>query len=133
MTSASASHSFTYSGHKVLLPVALLDSPGEAVIQMVLDTGASVTTLSSTVLPMLGITDVRSGQHVVMSIANDDVQDAWIHPVRIEFMGREMIIDVAFCPAWPHMKNLLGMRGFFDQMRVTLDHANRIVHIEPNA
>lgn len=48
-------------------------------------------------------------------------------------MGRELTIDAAFCPAWPEMKNLLGMRGFFDQIRFSLDHANRIVHIEPNA
>ncbi len=131
MTFASSGRNFTYSGHKILVPITLLDSPGRAVIEMVLDTGASVTTLSASLLRTVNIADVRSGAHVVMSVANDDQHDAWIHPVRIEFMEREMTIAAAFCPEWPGMKNLLGMRGFFDQIRFALDHRNRIVHIEP--
>lgn len=80
MTSSFGSRSFVYAGHKIVLPVILVDSPARSVVRMVLDTGAAVTTLNTLFLELLGISDVRSGQHIVMSVANDDEQDAWIHP-----------------------------------------------------
>lgn len=61
-------------------------------------------------------------------VANKDSQPAWIHPVEIEFFGRPLTIEAAFCPAWD-MKNLLGMRGFFDQVVIAFDHAEQRLYV----
>jgi len=95
---------------------------------MLLDTGASFSTLHHDLLSSLGITDVESGQLATIFVANGQFERCWIHPVEIELLGRRMAIQAAFCPAW-EMRNLLGMRGFMDQVTFAVDHAQRRLYL----
>jgi predicted aspartyl protease len=113
-----------YTGHKALVSVRLIGAPVPMRLNMVIDSGAEVTVMHRELLAVLGIDDVTTGIAIQLMVANKESQPAWIHRVEIECFGRRMTIDAAFCPAWD-MKNLLGMRGFFDQVVIAFDHAEQ--------
>jgi hypothetical protein len=71
---------------------------------------------------------VREGELVELEAANRDSAPAWVHPVEIDVLGRRLTIQAAICPDWD-TKNLLGMRGFLDQMVVAFDHAQRRLYV----
>lgn len=50
------------------------------------------------------------------------------HDVPVEFLGRRMTIEIAFIPT-ADKADLVGMRGFFDQMTIAFDHAARRVYV----
>ena len=122
MTTLSFDLEQAYSGDEIIVGVGLLATSGESVIDMKLDTGASISTMHHSYLALLGVDDVETGVSSVLFIANGDSRPAWIHPVAINFFGVGLTIDVAFCPSW-EMENLLGMRGFMDQVVFAVDHA----------
>ena len=91
-----------------------------------LDTGAGVTILNHKYAKHIGIDNVRGGEKISFTTATNQKLLAWIHPVRIEFMGKPMTIDVAFAPT-VETANLLGMRSFFEQLTIAFDHKDRRV------
>ncbi len=117
-----------YAGNKALVAVRLTGARVPIRVDMVVDSGAEVTVLNRDFIPVLGISSVTSGEPIELMVANKDARPAWIHPVAIEFFGRPMTVDAAFCPDWD-MKNLLGMRGFFDQLVIAFDHRHQRLYV----
>lgn len=94
-------------------------------VDAVLDTGAAVSRLSTRLLPDFGITNAAANYEYTMTVrvANNQTTQAYIHKVPIEFDGHMMEIEAAFCPAWgPAVVNLLGLKTFFDRMRMGFEH-----------
>jgi hypothetical protein len=112
-----------YVSHKVRIPVTLLGAPGVPDVEMVIDTGAEISLLNRQFIPPLAVT-VAHGEAITLETASGHTAPAWVHRVEVALLGRRMMIEAAFCPDWD-TANLLGMRGFFDQMVVAFDHANR--------
>jgi hypothetical protein len=113
--------------HTISVPVRLENLP--YLIDAILDTGAAVSAFDRALLPDLGISDVRSGTEIELTTANDEHGKGYIHSVRVEVLGRVLTIPVAFCPDWPEgTRNLLGMRGFFEQALIAFEHQNRKIH-----
>jgi hypothetical protein len=49
-----------------------------------------------------------------------------LHSLQVELFGQRLTIPVAFSEAWPEgTQNLLGMRGFFEQMLIAFNHSQR--------
>jgi hypothetical protein len=94
---------------------------------MILDTGAEISILNRDLIRILGL-QVHEGQPVELEVANRASAQAWVHPVEIEFLDRRLTIQAAICPDWD-TKNYLGMRGFFDQLVIAFDHAQRRVYV----
>ena len=94
---------------------------------MVLDSGAEISLLNRQFIEPLNLS-VTNGQPIELMVANGDVAPAWIHAVEIDFLGRRLTIQAAICADWD-TPNLLGMRGFFDQMVVAFDHAGRKLYV----
>lgn len=99
-------------------------------VQAVLDTGAAISYFDRALLPPLGITDVTTGRPIDLRAASGERSTGYVHSVNIEFVGHPMTIPVAFCPDWPEgTDNLLGMEGFFEQLRAAFEHrARRFYH-----
>jgi hypothetical protein len=99
-------------------------------VQAVLDTGAAISYFDRALLPPLGITDVTAGRPIDLRAASGERSTGYVHSVNIEFVGHPMTIPVAFCPDWPEgTDNLLGMEGFFEQLRAAFEHrARRFYH-----
>jgi hypothetical protein len=70
----------------------------------------------------------RAEADVEIGKVNREVERAYIHEFEIDFLGRRMTTPAAICPEWD-TQNLLGIRGFFDQMVVAFDHAERRVYV----
>jgi predicted aspartyl protease len=113
--------------HTISVPVRLQNLP--YLVDAILDTGAAVSSFDRALLPDLGISEVRSGTEIEVRAANDERALAYIHTVRVEVLGHVLMIPVAFCPDWPEgTRNLLGMRGFFEQALIAFEHQYRKIH-----
>jgi predicted aspartyl protease len=115
-----------YDGHKVLVWIQVLGRSIELKLEVVLDTGAAISVLNRDLVRVLNL-NVESGEAIDLMVANKQATRAYVHLIDIEFLGRRLTIPAAICPDWD-TQNLLGMRGFFDQMIVAFDHANRTIH-----
>lgn len=114
--------------HKISVPIRVENLPYQ--IQAIIDTGAGVSCFDRAILPDLGIGDVTTGTAIPIRAANDDgsgpAATGYLHPLQIEIFGRSMNIPVAFSLDWPEgTANLLGMRGFFEQMLIGFEHQQR--------
>ena len=95
-------------------------------VRAVLDTGAAISYFDRALLPSLGITDVTTGKSIDLRAANGQKSTGYVHSISIEFVGHVMTIPAAFCPDWPEgTVNLLGMEGFFEQLRAAFEHGDR--------
>jgi len=95
-------------------------------ITAVLDSGASVSMFDKSLLGLFGIADIATGQKGEVRTANNEIADAFVHNLDIEFLGRQMTIPVMFSPVWPDgTPNLLGMKGFFEQLLIAFKHQER--------
>ena len=128
MTSIEFDLEYAYSGDEITFVVSFPTALTDTRVEMLLDTGASFSTLHHDLLPALGIENVESGTPGTIFVANGGIERCWIHAVEIELLGRRMAIQVAFCPAWD-MRNLLGMRGVMNQVTFAVDHAKRRLYI----
>jgi len=127
MKSFTFHNAHTYTGDKAVILVSLIRPGGvEIGIEMVIDSGAEISLLSRNLVRSLRLI-VEDGRPIELVVANGDIARAYIHPVEISIAGRRLAIEAAICPDWD-TKNFLGMRGFFDQMVVAFDHANRTIH-----
>jgi predicted aspartyl protease len=115
-----------YDGDKVLASVRLLGARIPTRVEMVLDTGAEISLLNRDFISHLRLS-IQEGEPIELMVANKAVTRAYIHSIDVEFLGRRLTIPAAICPDWD-TQNLLGMRGFFDQMVVAFDHANWTIH-----
>lgn len=124
-------HIYAASQQSALVPIRLRPPAGVPfVVNGLLDSGATVSSFDRALLRPLGITDLTTGTPTKLTAANGDTKDGYIHEITIEFLGRGMSVPVAFCAAWPEgTTNLLGMRGFFDQMVIAFEHMQRRVHV----
>jgi len=115
-----------YDGHKAFVWVRIFGRSVEVNLDMILDTGASLTLLNRKLIPVLRL-DVERGEPIDVMVANKEVARAYVHELVIDFLGRRMIVPAAICPDWD-TQNLLGMQGFFEQMVVAFDHAERRIY-----
>ena len=119
---------YAYAGDKIVAVVRLTRAPIFP-LEMVLDTGSTVSTMNHLLLEPLGIRDVETGRPGSLAVANGETAVCWVHPVDIQAFGRAYSIDVAFCPEW-NLRNLLGMRGFMDQLVFAVDHAEHRLYLK---
>lgn len=95
-----------------------------------LDTGSWITVFDHALAPLLGISDVTTGQPGSFTAANGQEDEGYIHPLELEFVGRRFTVPVGFIPAWPTGRpNILGMRGFFEQLQIAFVHGNRRFYV----
>lgn len=116
--------------HRATVPVTFPTGvPGPFTITAILDTGAWTSVFSRSIAPRLGILDVTTGQRERFTLPNGDEVWGYSHATQIEFLGHTLSIPLAFCPDFPlNSPNLLGMRGFFEQLTVALEHGSRKVY-----
>lgn len=120
-------HEHSYQGHKIVLQVSLIRPSGvEIDIEAILDTGASVSILSRGLVRALGL-ELGAGEPIELMVANGEIAQAFVHDVELNFLGQRVPIRAAICPDWS-MKNYLGMQGFFDQMVIAFDHAQKRIY-----
>jgi predicted aspartyl protease len=126
MKSITFENEHHYDGNKAFVSIRILGRSIEINLDMVLDTGAVLTVLNRKMIPVLGI-NVEMGDPIEVMVANKDVATGYVHEVEIDFLGRKLSLPAVICPDWD-TQNLLGMQGFFDQMVVAFDHAERRVY-----
>ena len=117
--------------HEVTVQVRLFPIAGiPLVVTALVDTGASISMFDKSLMPLLGIVDVATGQKFEITAANNQVADAFAHDIEIEFLGRRLMVPLGFCPAWPDgTPNLLGMKGFCEQLHIALKHQERLLYV----
>ncbi|MBI5290053.1 MAG: retroviral-like aspartic protease family protein [Chloroflexi bacterium] len=120
MTTLDFDDEYAYRGDKIILDVRIPAAP-RVPVRMTLDTGASASTLNHTFLDVLGINDVTTGRAGSLVVANGAIASCWIHDVEPIVFGRTLRVEAAFAPGWDQ-RNLLGMRGFMDQLTFAVDH-----------
>jgi predicted aspartyl protease len=117
---------YSSAQHIVSVPIRIRPSASPPFEQLaVLDTGAAVSRFDRSILSRAGITDITTGEPMKAYMADNTEYQCYVHPIEIEFMGHVMTIPAAFCDDWDNVNNLLGMRGFFEQMLAAFDHARR--------
>lgn len=98
-------------------------------LRLLLDSGAGMTVLNRRWANHLNIPKITSSKETVdFTLADKRVIKGYVHPVRVEFLGRSLTIDAAFVPT-SETESFIGMRGFFDKMQVGFDHAARKIHV----
>jgi predicted aspartyl protease len=98
------------------------------VITGILDTGAALSMFDKSLVPFFGIQDLTTGNEIEITAANNQTEKAYVHELEIEFLGKRLTVPVGFCPNWPDgTPNLLGMKGFFEQLHVAFKHNDRLV------
>ncbi len=81
-------------------------------------------------MSILGIGDITTGDRIELAVATGEAHIAYVHRLEVDILGQRLGIPVAFCPGWPSgTQNLLGMRGFLDQLLVGLDHAAKTLFV----
>ena len=119
-------HEHSYTSHRVTLPVRLIAPTGSRLIVTMLDTGAGISVFDNDLISILEIPNIDSGERIELVVASGETHTAYVHQVEVVLLGQQLSIPVAFCPSWPSgTQNLLGMRGFLDQLVIGLDHAAR--------
>src|SRR3972149_8355345 len=122
---------YTYGrAHRAEVPVTFPRGiPGPFTVMAMLDPGAWTSVFSRSIAPRLGIVDVSAGQRERFTLPNGNSVWGYSHTTQIEFLGNALTIPLAFCPDFPEgSPNLLGMRGFFEQLTVALEHGSRKVY-----
>lgn len=98
-------------------------------LRLLLDTGSAITILNRGLASVLNISEITETKEFIdLTLADLRTVRAYVHPVRVEFLGRQLTIDAAFVESHD-TASVIGMRGFFDQMQIAFDHASRRVHV----
>jgi hypothetical protein len=128
MSALSFEHEWTYGDtHTISVPIRIENL--SYLVDAILDTGAAVSIFDRALLPDLGISDISSGTEIPLRVANNVRGIGYLHSLRIEILGHLLTIPVAFSPDWPEgTRNLLGMRGFFEQALIAFEHQTRKLH-----
>jgi predicted aspartyl protease len=128
LTSLDFDVEYAYNDDEIVIGVLMPSSRGGTRADLVLDTGTNFSTLHHSLLRSLGIFDVTTGRQATISLAGGQSATCWLHPIVMEIFGTRLTVDVAFCSEW-EMKNLLGMRGFMDQVVFAVDHARHRLYL----
>jgi hypothetical protein len=126
MKSITFEDEYLYDEHKVLVWIGVQGLHVQMNVEMVIDTGASISVFNRELTRLL-TAPVESGEPIELVVANRDAERAYIHEFNIDFLGRSLTIPAAICPDW-NTANLLGMRGFLDQMVIAFDHAQKRIY-----
>ena len=122
----SQEHVYASPAHRILVPIRIRPAGGTPFEQAaILDTGAGVSRFDKSILARCGVTDVSTGHPMKATVADNTEYEAYVHQIEIEFLGHVMRIPAAFSEDWDGVENLLGMKGFFEQMLAAFDHARR--------
>ena len=121
----------TSIGGSLTVPVQL---NGEQTVQLILDTGATMTVLSTQVANELGITSDPLSQVTTVNTAGGPIQVNLTHLHTVE-VGKAKAQNVSVAvhdlpDAQPDIDGLLGM-SFLKHFLVTLDTKQRTLHLRP--
>jgi Aspartyl protease len=118
---------YVHALHSLSVPLRILPLTGAPfTVNAILDTGAAMSTLDRALAARLGIADVTSGTPTPVRLPDSSYADAFSHDVTVELFGRRLLLPALMCPSWPEgTENLLGMKGFFEQILFGLNHAER--------
>lgn len=122
---------YTYGArHVAAVPVKFHPPSGLSFsVAAFLDTGAWTSVFNCSIASRLGIPDISTGDPIDFRLPNGDQVQGYAHPVDLEFLGHRLTVPIAFCPSFPtNSPSLLGMRGFFEQIRVAFEHGTRKVY-----
>ena len=111
-------HSYDTTRIGITIPVELSNGEGVVQIDAKLDTGASFCIFERSYGEMLGLM-VESGAEELVSTANGTFQvfGHWLTVVALDFQFEAMIY---FAADESIRRNVLGRRGFIDQIRLCL-------------
>ncbi|MCH8919209.1 MAG: retroviral-like aspartic protease [Chloroflexi bacterium] len=127
------SQEFAYPGQRRASLIIEVVPPTGATFELrvVLDTGASISKFDHALAARMGITNIRETSRIIQPRAVDNASTVgYVHPVTINFLGRQLTIPIVFCPDWPAGgDNLLGMEGFFEHGIFAFEHARQRVYI----
>ncbi len=112
----------------IRVPVRVLSGVVPFTVQAVLDTGAYISVFDSAYAPSFGIPDYTAGEPMPLTPANGQTVVGYKFRILVEVWGRELIIPAVFYQGFP---NLLGMQGFFDQIRIAFDHGRQRYYVSP--
>jgi hypothetical protein len=115
-----------YEGHKALVSVRLTSARIPTWVEMTVDSGAEISLLNRSLAKQLEIR-IEDGEFFSLEVASGHIAIAYRHNVPIDLLGHAMTIPVLLCPEWD-TQNLLGMEGFFDQMVIAFDHAQKRIY-----
>ncbi len=63
---------------------------------------------------------------------NSPQQQAFVYDIDVEWLGHRLTVPIGFVPTWPDgIDNLLGMKGFFENLFVGVHHQKRTVFVTP--
>lgn len=95
-----------------------------------IDTGAEDCIFDMEYANLLGL-DVPDGERFTIQTADNQEATAYRHLLKVEFLGHGFDVPVGFVPEWADRRidNLLGTKGFLDQMVLGLDHSSRTLYV----
>jgi hypothetical protein len=111
-------HSYDTAKTGISVPVELSDGSNVVQIEAKLDTGASFCIFERTYAEMLRLS-LESGTPVLVSTANSTFQ-AFGHWLKMDVLGLQFDAMVYFASDERIRRNVLGRRGFIDQLRLCL-------------
>jgi hypothetical protein len=124
--------------HGVHVVVRLFPPGGpELTVNALLDTGAEHSIFDKALLRDLGIADVTAvaPEDITWVLPADEADErnkkpAYVHHIAVEWLGYRMTVPIAFVPSWPEgIDNLLGMKGFFEELVIALSHRDRMLYV----
>lgn len=88
--------------------------------EAMVDSGASDCMFHEQIASAIGIPDITTGRREQRKGISGVGEDVWIHPVILYVGENGLSIEAAFSRRLP-IAGLLGMKGFFDNFKVTFD------------
>jgi predicted aspartyl protease len=118
-------HSYDTTKIGISVPVELTSGTNVVQVDAKLDTGASICIFERAYAEMLGL-NVESGTQALVTTANSTFQ-AFGHWMTMTVLGFQVDVMVYFAADASIKRNVLGRRGFIDQLRLCLiEHAGEL-------
>jgi hypothetical protein len=111
-------HSYNTTKTGITVPVELIYGSNVVQVDAKLDTGATFCIFERTYGEMLGL-DVESGEPETVSTANGAFE-VFGHPLTMTTLGFQFEAMVYFAAEESIGRNVLGRRGFIEQLRLCL-------------
>ena len=122
--SFAVEHDYSLS-EAIILPVVLRADSEEVGVDAFLDTGSTFCVFRRQLAEMLGL-DVESGERVRLNTATVGF-DAYGHTLTLETLGYSFDVMVYFAAHEGFARNVLGRRGWLDQVRLGLvEHEGKL-------
>jgi predicted aspartyl protease len=118
-------HSYDTTKIGISVPVELTSGTNVVQVDAKLDTGASICIFERAYAEMLGL-NVESGTQALVTTANSTFK-AFGHWMTMTVLGFQVDVMVYFAADASIKRNVLGRRGFIDQLRLCLiEHAGEL-------